>query len=216
MKKALLVLFCFLASLVSAAQPIKVVYIGDSLSLDAFGTHTYMQLVGLYGRDQVAFYSSCGSSPQSWLDGYRVYSCHCGYKERTAKGNVEAKVHQTPKLSQIFQLYKPEILIVQQGTNWMDEFSTVSAQAAANKMAQIGPKIIWIAPPDHSRYSNVVKIKVANLIDATGKAFKFKTINSRLYTDYVRGTGPDGVHYGSKASLAWALKVWPELVKALK
>ena len=217
MKKVLLVLLCFLSTLAQAAQPIKVVYIGDSLSLDAFGTHTYTQLVELYGKDQVAFYSSCGSSPQSWLDGYRIYTCHCGYKERTPKGNVNAKVHQTPKLSAIFQLYKPEILIVQQGTNWMDEFSSVSAQRAADKIAKLGPKIIWIAPPDHSAYSNATKIKVADLIIATGKTFKFSIINSRLYTDYTRGvTGPDGVHYGSKASLAWALNVWPELQKDLK
>ena len=74
--------------------------------------------------------------------------------------------------------------------------------------AHRGPKrtIIWIGPPDSSRFSKV-QARIYRLIQQQIPSGDV-VINSRRLTEYVPGkTGGDGVHYNSESGEAWARKV---------
>src|SRR6202008_1232726 len=106
----------------------KVLMIGDSLSVGKFGEVFRNHLVSVYGEANVALYASCGSSPEQWLRAEPTFFTRCGYREQTPKqnrlidfdhGHRPAAV-ATPKLEDLIARYRPTILIVQLGTNWMD------------------------------------------------------------------------------------------------
>jgi hypothetical protein len=47
--------------------------IGDSLSVGGFGEAVREHLEHEFGRQNVAFFASCGSSPESWLQNEPVF-----------------------------------------------------------------------------------------------------------------------------------------------
>src|SRR6266487_2218692 len=47
--------------------PPKALMIGDSLSVSGFGDAVREHLDDKFGRQNVAFFASCGSSPENWL-----------------------------------------------------------------------------------------------------------------------------------------------------
>src|SRR5206468_12809854 len=59
--------------------PPKVLMIGDSLSVGGFGEAVREHLEHEFGRQNVAFFASCGSSPESWLQNEPVFNTGSGY-----------------------------------------------------------------------------------------------------------------------------------------
>src|SRR5215472_962097 len=57
--------------------PPKVLMIGDSLSVSGFGDLVREHLEREFGRQNVAFFASCGSSPESWLQNEPVFHTKC-------------------------------------------------------------------------------------------------------------------------------------------
>jgi hypothetical protein len=200
--------------------PPKVLMIGDSLSVGGFGDAVRRHLEQEFGRQNVAFFASCGSSPESWLENEPVYHTRCGYREKTPTTDVYADYHKgkrppamaTPKIETLIERYKPTIVIVQLGTNWMDQTLSddyirhVLARFVSAVHADGTRRLIWIGPPDSSRFSKVQN-RIYRLIQQSVPRGD-PVIDSRRFTRYVMGkTGGDGIHYNSESGEAWAKPV---------
>jgi hypothetical protein len=205
---------------VPAVTP-KVLMVGDSLSVGKFGEILRNYLVSTYGAENVAVYASCGSSPENWLRSEPSFVTPCGYREQTPRRStvIDAHTHiRTPKLEDLVATYRPTILIVQLGTNWMDKL--LSGNPAKEEEMRMyldrfisvarsrSRRIIWITPPDSSHYPARVQRRVASLIKEGADRDGFSIIDSKPMTNYVVGkTGGDGVHYNAEASARWASQV---------
>ena len=214
------VLAANLKKVLPEAQRARILMIGDSLSVGSFGEVLQHHLEGRYGRENVAAFASCGSSPENWLRDEPVFHTKCGYRERTPTTNVYSDFHngrpppptRTPKIESLLATYKPTIVIVQQGTNWMDrslsddQIRSILDRfiSAAHRGAK--RKIVWISPPDSSRFSKVEARIYRLIVQAAPR--NDPVIDSRRFTHYVAGkTGGDGVHYNRESGEAWAKSV---------
>jgi len=196
--------------------PIKVLLIGDSLSVDAFGKAVQESLVRNHGAGQVAVFASCGSSPEDWITGGFV--THCGYRQATPSGSKFYDRAVTPGLRAILAYYRPRAVIVQLGTNWMDELSRPDPPGERHYQGIIrdfvkelrrgnpSAAIFWVLPPASSVYSPKVHAQVERWIGEGGRRLDFYTINSRQFVESYRigVTGGDGVHYREAAAKKWA------------
>jgi hypothetical protein len=200
--------------------PPKVLMIGDSLSVAGFGDAVREHLERQFGRQNVAFFASCGSSPENWLQNEPVFQTRCGYREKTPTSDVYRDYHNgrrpppvaTPKIEMLIQRYKPTIVIVQLGTNWMDQsLSDNQIRAVLERFVSTvhrgsTRRMIWIGPPDSSRFSKVQN-RIYRLIQQSVPRSD-PVIDSRRFTRYVLGkTGGDGIHYNRESGEAWAKPV---------
>ena len=201
----------------------KVLMIGDSLSVAKFGEVMRDFLVSTCGARNVAVFASCGSSPENWLRPEPTFFTKCGYREQTPARSVvlDRRLHlATPKIESLVATYRPDTVIVQLGTNWMDRLATSDTPQKEAELSDImdrfiaaargrrAVQILWIMPPDSSHFSKRVQSTVENLISAAAQRDRFETIPSRRITHYVPGkTGRDGVHYNPEASEEWAKRV---------
>ncbi len=148
--------------------PPKVVMIGDSLSVGGFGELVREHLEHEFGRQNVAFFASCGSSPENWLQNEPVFHTRCGYRENHIRAVLA-------------------------------RFVSAAHRGGTRKM-------IWIGPPDSSRFSKVQN-RIYRLIQQSvwrGDPM----IDSRRFTRYLVGkTGGDGIHYNRESGEAWARRV---------
>jgi hypothetical protein len=200
--------------------PPKVLMIGDSLSVGGFGDAVREHLEDKFGRQNVAFFASCGSSPENWLRDEPVFHTRCGYRERTPTSDIYRDYHNgkrpsavaTPKVETLIERHKPTILIVQLGTNWMDRsLSDDQIRAFLARFVSVAHRggtrrMIWIGPPDSWRFSKVQN-RIYRLIQQSVRRGD-PVIDSRRFTRYVLGkTGGDGVHYNRESGEAWARPV---------
>jgi hypothetical protein len=203
-----------------AERPPKALMIGDSLSVGSFGEVLQRHLESRYGRANVAAFASCRSAPENWLREEPVFVTKCGYRERTPTTNIyrdseedrPAPPTNTPKIETLIEKYKPTIVIVQQGTNWidpprsdaqireiMDRFVSAVHRGGARKL-------IWIGPPDGWRLSRAQSRIYRLILRSVGRGDAI--IDSRRLTHYELGkTGSDGIHYNRESGAAWARKV---------
>jgi hypothetical protein len=222
-----------------ALPPARVLMIGDSLSVGEFGNRLRDFLRRHVGAQNVFLYASCGSSPQDWCADHETFVTHCGYRDDTpdgehfvdfVNGRKPAAV-STPKVERLISKHRPNLVIVQLGTNWMDGITRANGpkeiedQVIANHFVDTIfnssreiERIIWIMPPDSSHFSKPVQRKVEMII-RNAKAHARRTvtlIRSRDFTVYHSGkTGGDGVHYNKEASAEWANHVTNELVSII-
>jgi hypothetical protein len=198
------------------APPDKILYVGDSLSVGTFGELLTDYFVRTYSRSNVAFYASCGSSPENWLSDEPVYETKCGYRESVPGKPLifgDPMRHRTPKIEGLLRQFQPTIVFVQQGTNWMDR--PLSDDKIANILDRFVSvihrnaqcKIVWIAPPDSSRFRRV-QGRIYTLIQQRHRRGDIVIDSRRLTRTYVVGkTGGDGIHYRSEAAAQWAGKI---------
>ena len=206
-----------------------VLLIGDSLSVGPFGTTLQDLLINRLGNKEVALYASCGSSPEHWLASEPVYLTRCGYREKTPRsqklidfvnGRPPPPV-ATPKIEKLLRIHSPQYVLIQLGTNWMDEFQQkVTEEKKSRKMALLtqfagalkGRQVVWILPPDSSHYSSTAQNAVREILFKTAQNHRFGVIDSKKLTHYRRGkTGSDGVHYNGEDARNWALGVMTAL-----
>jgi hypothetical protein len=210
-----------------------VLMVGDSLTVGEFGEALQAYLLQRFGNNNVALYASCGSSPEHWIRSGPEFVTKCGYREQTPQGTVLYDFQNgrrpqralTPKLEDLVEKYRPKTVVVQLGTNWMDGFVANSRDdqshygkildsfvAAIRSEPNTVNKIIWITPPDSSRYSRETQRDVKDLITDAARRNSFEIIDSSRLTHYVPGiSGGDGVHYNSAGAKAWATQVTKEL-----
>ncbi len=220
----------------TAAVPVKVLVIGDSLSVSAFGPALEAGLRRLYGDKSVALVASCGSSPEDWLSDTPVFVTNCGYRLSTPTTSVlydfkdgrKPRPVKTHKLPKILAACPPDRVIVQLGTNWMDALArsgnwdeSAHRRIIADFIGELRrspggkPDIIWVLPPSSAKYPASVHRAVEKWITDASRDLRFKTINSRSITGSYRmgTTGSDGVHYSDEAGRRWANGVLRELVR---
>ena len=215
------------SAFLKVARPIKVLVIGDSLSLGPFGEALEGFLRKWNAASDVCLFASCGSSPEHWLKTTPDFMTPCGYRESTPDGGMKVdfsngqrpRLARTPKIPEILARFSPQIVVVQLGTNWMDGLPANAVQdGEAHKQiirefikelrAQSPPpaRIVWVLPPESSKYSPTVKGEVERWVTECAKELGFQTILSRRMTGkYMPGkTGGDGVHYGDADAEKWA------------
>jgi hypothetical protein len=222
----------------SARQHARVLMIGDSLSVGAFGGVLRDFLVTQFGVNNVAVYASCGSSPENWLRSEPEFVTKCGYREQTPQRNLVLDFVDghpprrvvTPKLEDLVRTYTPDVAVIQLGTNWLDRLDGRVANdklnyasildeflAALRSRPGDGRHVVWITPPDSAHFSKRSQRAVEALIKGAARRNRFDTIVSSTMTHYLPGkTGGDGVHYNSEAGTQWALAVTRELISKVK
>ena len=220
------------------AKSVPILMVGDSLTVGGFGEAVEAYLLQRFGSNNVALFACCGSSPEHWVRSGPDFITKCGYREQTPRSSVLYDFERgkrprrvlTPKLENLVAKYHPRTVIVQLGTNWMDGMHSNPAKdestygeildrfvAAIHSGPDTVRKIIWITPPDSSRYSRAVQTRVTNLIKTASRRHSFEIIDSSRLTHYVRGrSGGDGVHYNRSAAQEWANRVTRELDSMLR
>lgn len=216
----------------------KVLYIGDSLSVGAFGDAMQAALIaGGSGRERVAIYASCGSSVQHWLSSEPVHVTPCGYRETTSASRIFEDYHngvkprpmETPKIEKLLKKHRPDIVIIQLGTNHFDTLEKggmaalarqeeIFEEFARNIVKTTGnlKQVIWILPPDSSKFASSIQSAISKTIRQVAERHNFSTIDSRKMTRYIYGkTGGDGVHYSTEPALQWARDVITEINRLL-
>jgi hypothetical protein len=216
----------------------RVLMIGDSLTVGGFGESMQGYLLRRFGRTNVAIYASCGSSPEQWLRSEPEFITKCGYREQTPQSTVLYESEDgkpppptvTPKVEDLITLLHPTTVIVQLGTNWMDDLLPDSTDdeakhrqildrfvAAIHSDPNSVRQIIWITPPDSSHYSSQVQRAVQDLIKSAAEKHSFPIIDSSRLTHYVPGkSGGDGIHYNREEAKQWASLVTRALDKMLR
>jgi lysophospholipase L1-like esterase len=217
---------------------LPILMVGDSLTVGGFGEAVEEYLLRRFGSNNVAIFASCGSSPEHWVRSGPDYITKCGYREQTHRSSILYDFERgrrprrvlTPKLEDLVAKFRPKTVIVQLGTNWMDGMHSDPARdqstygeildrfvAAIHSEPDTVRRIIWITPPDSSRYSKALQTRVTNLIKTASRRHSFEIIDSSRLTHYVRGqSGSDGVHYNKAAARVWANRVTRELDSMLR
>ena len=210
----------------------SVLVIGDSLTVGGFGDYLQAFLSRRIPASKLCLYASCGSSPENWLPDTPIFITPCGFRLVSPKKNFSTKYHNgskppkvpTPKLNQILTRFRPRLIIVQQGTNWMDELMKshdpkgtaykAIIRSFIRELRSRGPvQIIWVLPPDASKYRPAIKDSVDRWIKESARELNFQTIDSRSLTSrYIPGkSGSDGVHLSDSAATEWATAVTKSL-----
>ena len=207
--------------------PVEVLIIGDSLSFGPFGEEFETLLRSHLGKDEVALVASCGSSPENWLSKFPTFVTTCGYrvstpvevkKEDFQDNGKKPRPIRTPKIRTILSQYLPKTVFIQLGTNWMDHLPDKEGSEgdSARKLIEgfvaevreVAPnaRVIWILPPESSRYNQKTMDSVERWILRTATEQGFEATRSREMTGpYITGkTGSDGVHYSKEAAKSWA------------
>ncbi len=216
----------------------KILYVGDSLSVGGFGDAMQAALIaGGGGLERVSIYASCGSSVQHWLSSEPAHVTPCGYRETTSTSRIFEDYHngvkprpmETPKIEKLLRKHRPDIVIIQLGTNHFDSLekggmavlpkqAEIFEEFAHNIVATTGnlKQVIWILPPDSARFSPAIQSAISKCIREVSKRHNFSVIDSRAMTHYVNGkTGGDGVHYSTEPALQWAREAITEINRFL-
>lgn len=215
---------------------LKVLYIGDSLTVGPFGRELQNFLCENFSEKRVYVYASCGSSPEHWLDHEPAHVSKCGCRVKTPSLFMVREFEKgrppepfvTPKLSPLLDRIRPTTVIVQLGTNWFD---LLEQHPSAEEIARLEvflnafvdtiqngpgrPALLWITPPDSSRFRSI-QGKVTKLLISTGKRKHFTVIDSSSLVRYEPGhSGGDGVHYYGASAITWADGVKKRLLNLL-
>jgi len=213
----------------------NVLMIGDSLSAGPFGKEMQEYLIEKFTDSKVYVYASCGSSPEHWLSSEPPFVSKCGFRVKTPTkflhGDFERgrppEPYSTPKLESLLREIKPQVVIVQLGTNWFDVLneklddeqiarlrSFVEKFASAVRAQDSRTRLIWITPPDSSKFRRI-QIEVTRLISKESRRLNFLLVDSSELVRYVPGqTGSDGVHYSEADARKWAEGVQRKLKAA--
>ena len=238
------------ATAATASTPLTVMILGDSMSLCGFGKRLDDQL-RVHPQVRNTFtYMASGTNPLSWLKEkpYTNAKTRSGFWSiETAQGKEDPKVtrdtygmrrgstpksHQVPKLEDLLATNRPDILIVQNGTNLFDLFRdgrTVQPQRQGPLLKHyiepfitkvLGPassvrKIYWISSPTSGRVSKEIQDFVFEQICLLGGE-AITVIDSRQLISYpYRNMAPDREHFIGKDMDQWADKVYEVIQKDL-
>ena len=115
---ASLSLFCAITNpLLAGFEPgPKVLYLGDSMSMGAFGT-TFDEEMRESGC-KVFTHVAGGATPYYWLSRYSPISSSIGYWEKTPDSETRKRyIRAVPKVEKLVEQHRPDIVVVQTGTN---------------------------------------------------------------------------------------------------
>lgn len=214
--------FILLATLAQGAQS-KVLYLGDSMSMGAFGRTLDANMRS--EELEVYTYVAGGASPFYWLSRYEPISCSIGYWEKTP--TLEKRVgyiRAVPKVETLLDSYKPDVVVVQTGVNLYATLRSKRREKAENiKLVETlimdmcravhskGAHSYWITPPEShpKRFSSDLQQELTTIMKRVVGGLGGRVFESADVTNWTAKypSGSDGIHYGPDQSIDWASKV---------
>ena len=204
----------------SGASPVKigpgtrVLEIGDSHSVGTFGKELDKRLRGTGA--QVSTYASAGATASTFVQGK---STKYGYWQKEANGSESStnygQSRQTPKLENLINQNKPEVIVVNLGANFRGQNPKSQVDQIGRIAKKHGIPIVWVGPPKTSKDG--------------GQASSLKSFDQKMaqavapYGTYVPSTphvskysGGDGLHFGGREGTQiakqWAQGVFNSIV----
>jgi hypothetical protein len=226
----------------ASPQSINVLILGDSLALCGFGQRLDERFRKSPRVKATYTYIACGTNPLSWLKErpYTNIKTHCGFVSIESNGSGRPRElqdvygmrrghvpipHPVPKLEDLVAALRPDILIMQTGTNLFDLFpdhKTVSPNRHGPVLrSYLSPfvskavrnpstlrKIYWVASPTSGRVSKEIQDFVLGQIRADiGNVAT--VIDSRALVSYpYHHMEPDKEHFIGEDMDLWADKVF--------
>lgn len=229
---------------------VTVLFLGDSLSLCGFGKRFDDELRHFAGVKALYTYMACATQPLSWLKmaPYTNVKTRCGFWSIESSANSAdprqledvygmrrgwtPRAHPVPKLEDLLEQIRPDVLIIQTGGNLFDLFpdhKTVRPERDASELKKfivpflqraISPssslkKIYWVASPVSGRVSQQVQDFVVEQVhNFFGPAAM--VIDSRTLIHYpYRHMEHDHEHFIGEDMDTWADKVFEIVQKDL-
>ncbi len=233
-----------------ADDGITVLFLGDSLSLCGFGKRFDKRLRQMPGVKAVFSYMACATQPLSWLKAkpYANVKTHCGFWSIESAQSLRQpkefediygmrrgstpKAHAVPKLEDLLAQIRPDVLVMQTGSNLFDLFpdhKTVRPERDASQLKKFvvpfilkaaSPqsslkKIYWVASPISGRVSQQVQDFIVEQVRSYfGPAAT--VIDSRPLVSYpYRHMEHDHEHFVGEDMDEWADKVFGIISKDL-
>jgi hypothetical protein len=200
----------------------RVLYLGDSMSIGAFG-QTFDSSLRSSGF-QVHTVVAGGATPYYWLKSYQPLPCTIGYWEKSGDGERRlGYVRAVPKIEDLMLATKPNVVVVQTGINLyatlrskrrpkeenVEEITSLIGRMC-HVIAGSGALSYWVLPP-HSheeRYSRELQEELASIMRAIVEQYGGSVFESREVTKFVDPyPATDGIHYGPAEARDWAVKV---------
>lgn len=223
-------------------EGINVLILGDSLALCGFGKRLDERFRKNPRVKSTYTYIACGTNPLSWLKErpYTNIKTHCGFVSIESNGSGRPREvqdvygmrrghipipHAVPKLEDLVVSLRPDILIMQTGTNLFDLFpdhkTVVPNRHGPALRSYLVPfitkaagspstlrKIYWVASPTSGRVSKEVQDFVVDQIRADVGSVA-QIIDSRKLVSYpYRHMEPDKEHFIGEDMDLWADKVF--------
>lgn len=217
MKITLLTILSLISTAALSAVNPTILYVGDSHSYGKLGVTIEKNLSTI--SDRIILEANCGATPSTWLGNNKFEKTVCGFWKKDGSAEVRSQEHQTPKFSDELAKYRPDVTIVQLGTNIAvnaPKSATKSIVAMMNAIEREGSKCIWIGPPDaNSKVVTRERLKETNvLLSELAKVHKCSYIDSLKLTSFP-AKNKEGIHYPPSLSAEWGEKVSLELLKIL-
>jgi len=205
----------------AGAKP-RVLYLGDSLSIGAFGQtlDSSMRSSGFQVHTVVAG----GATPYYWLKSYQPLPCTIGFWEKSESSERRlGYVRAVPKIEDLISTTKPNVVVVQTGINLYatlrskrrpKEENVAEIRSLIDQMcyaiAEAGAISYWVLPP-HSheeRYSKELQDELASIMRGIVETYEGTVFESQKVTKFVDPyPATDGIHYGPAEARGWAEKV---------
>jgi hypothetical protein len=200
----------------------SILYLGDSLSIGAFG-QTFDSSLRSSGF-QVHTVVAGGATPYYWLKSYQALPCTIGFWEKSeATERRVGYVRAVPKLEDLMATTKPTVVVVQTGINLYatlrskrrpKEENVEEVRSLIDQMcyaiAEAGAISYWVLPP-HSheeRYTREIQDELASLMREVVEKYEGTVFESQKVTKFVDPyPATDGIHYGPAEARGWAEKV---------
>lgn len=211
--------FLLTASLQAEIKNPTILYVGDSHSFGKFGTVIEKKLSTL--TDHIIMEASCGSTPSTWVGKSGYEKTVCGFWRKEGKEEIRSKEHKTPRFADELAKYRPEVSIVQLGTNIAagsrPKNFTASIEAMMMAIAEEKGQCIWIGPPDaNSKIVSKAKLKETNeLLKVLSKKHNCHYIDSLALTKFPL-KDKEGIHYSPSLSAQWGEKVSSQILTFIK
>jgi len=184
----------------------RVLFIGDSQSLDGFAKGLYNTLTS--EGHTVFAYSVCASGPVTWVRGY---GGGCGHNEHWVKTNSgESMPDWTSNLRTLLASIQPTVLIVQTGDNIyadLGNFKSLGSQMVAAIQASTVKSCAWITPPFENAWTSKQE-GMANIAEAMTSGV------CEVYASYQDTQGRSGFgkeHFSESASSVWLSGALPTI-----
>lgn len=226
----------------SPEEGVNVLILGDSLALCGFGARLDERFRESPYVKATFTYLTCGTNPLSWLKErpYTNIKTHCGFVSMESLGGGMMKQvedvygmrrghtpgsHPVPKLEDLLATVRPDILVMQTGTNLFDLFpdhKTVNPNrhgpalrsyfvpfiSKATQRPSPLKKIYWVASPTSGRVSKEIQDFVLQQTRAD-MGHAATVIDSRTLVAYpYHHMEPDKEHFLGADMDQWADKVF--------
>lgn len=214
--------FCQAWAVDGIAKSSWILYLGDSLSIGAFG-QTFDHSLRSSGF-QVHTVVAGGASPYYWLKSYQSLPCTIGFWEKSPSSERRlGYVRAVPKLEDLISEHKPNVVVVQTGINLYATLRSKRRSKQENvtevtslieqmcySIAKAGATSYWVLPP-HShekRYSKELQMELTSIMQGVVKKYEGEVFESQKVTRFEDPyPATDGIHYGPTEARGWAEKV---------